>query len=276
MFKVINTLTYREWQVETRDQLLAELETASARKNALEPTEEFEIIHLSANGQEVSRILLTLPLEDKIDTLLHGFGHEKKESSIQSFLKRILGGKNAELAHTPITESEYPEAETEQEGDQEPVTATIEDIFEATAEDTAVSAEQLPEDTGEFEEDEVALEEFRSHVEKSESPISSVPEEVTEENLDQSFEEDQVEEVQEQPMEVVQTSSTSTPILKVSSVTDVESLTTVRLQQVYTDQIRSEVAQMNELIARLERQKQGHLALLEHLEQFNPNQALVD
>ncbi|CYX35936.1 Uncharacterised protein [Streptococcus suis] len=264
MYKVRNLLTFREWQVDTRDELLSELEVLNARKQALDPVDDLEIIHYSAEGVALASTVLKVPFNGTIDEQLTGFGYEKSKVDPLQFFKGLFGSKKKE--------SEKPSEVLIEEMDKkipvssEAVEATPDETSTATLDRILESTSLSPEEKQVIEEEE-EHEDITDHVADEHLPEVDKGSQKVE---SQVIEEEQDEEVL--PTQILQ----SEPILKVTNASDIETLSPTLLQQQYVAQLQGEVDRMDELIGRLQKQKQGHLALLEHIENFNPYQALVD
>lgn len=268
MYKVRNLLTFREWQVDTRDELLSELEVLNARKQALDPVDDLEIIHYSAEGVALASTVLKIPFSGTIDEQLTGFGYEKSKADPLQFFKGLFGSKKKE--------SEKPsEVPVEEVGEEIPVSS---EAVEATPDETsAATLDQILESTSLSLEQKQAVEEEEEPEDIHEDiAVPVADEQLPEVDTGSQEVESQVIE-EEQDEEIAQTQILrSEPILKVTNASDIETLSPTFLQQQYVAQLQGEVDRMDELIDRLQKQKQGHLALLEHIENFNPYQALVD
>lgn len=291
MFKVQNSLTYRSWQVESRDELLSELEHLNARRNTLDPEENWDIFYLSEQGELLEKTSITFPFQATIDELLADFGFAKPKGR-RSFFSRIFGRKKAVAPSEVITEPVQKEVDAEAKEIQQDLESVLEetalpqslqepeheDIMEAETEQVEEEVRNLFHEQSGAEEEKVPdvgqpgsteIEESSDNELLDDDSIfahvaqSEIKETEESENLDTSVEESvQPSLIANEPEPIM---------MKVTGVTDVESLSVSRLQSDMEVALSNEIAQMDALIERLQEQRRGHVQLLEHLQQFKLN-----
>lgn len=290
MFQVQNKTTYSSFTVETRDELLFELDILDARQKMNQTSESFDLFYLDKDGRLLDKRSITFPLEGTVDAALVDFGYVKAKKP--GFFKRLFSFKKKEKATelqveaNPTNEGASITAVKEQEE------MSVSDLLTSTAltvEEEAIPETTLPEEEV-TEEDETSVEVDSHDLDESESdnsdsifdhvatPASPVDEEeAAPGGEDLLLEEAEVEE--QSPFEVnddfekderfsLTNHSSSSPILKVVESRDIESLTALRQKQSFELKLQEEVDQIDELIARLMKQRDGHLKLLHHIKQF--------
>lgn len=268
MYKVQNSLNYRSWEVDNRDDLLAELELLNARRNPLDPEENWDIFYLSEQGELLEKTSITFPFQATIDELLAGFGYAKPKTR-QSFFSRIFGRRKQQ----PLPE--VAEEVGEEPAYEMPVVDEPHQDLDSLLEETALSvAEDNQEPVSQVSEgklEEVTRPDIEEEDQKEDSIFDHVatsePEEVEKEVL----EEEETPESVKVPHYVSTPTPAPTTIVKVTGISDVESLSTSRLQSDMELTLTTEIEQIDALIARLQEQRKGHVQLLEHLQQFKLN-----
>ncbi|HFI0149779.1 TPA: hypothetical protein ACGO3A_001325 [Streptococcus suis] len=286
MFKVQNSLTYRSWQVESRDDLLAELEHLNARRHPLDQKDDWDIFYLSDQGELLQKTSISFPFSETIDELLADFGHTKPKTR-NSFFSRIFGRKKEKVLPEALPEpvQEVPEVVVEKEKVEQ---QDLESVLEESA---------LPPQEGERESLEVEAPEEEEEPLQPQTSTEPSPEEVNEvpgveEEEDSIFDhvvqpepekaeekaeakevvaETSVSPEEEEPLQTQTFMKEPTSIMKVTGVRDVESLSVSRLQSDMEVALSNEIEQMDALIARLQKQREDHIQLLHHLQQFKLN-----
>lgn len=288
MFQVTNLLTYASWSVESRDELLSELEHANAKRQPLDPKDTLELIHTDENGEVLEKTVIDLPLTGTIDEVLENFGFGSSKSGKGGFLSRFL-------PFLPIGKTKPPAEEVAPKPYELPLKEEKEDqpVTPEVASDDVLN--QLIKDTQRAEEDGVSPQEAvtsASEVEQSpDEGIEPVEETSNQVPLSEPHQEPSGGKVviatlppKQEKVEYVPTSPETVPDVKAEEklppVTlahkrDVESLTTYDLQMEFAGRIDREVAviddriqELTAQIKQLEAQKMGHLQLLETINTY--------
>lgn len=268
MYKVQNSLTYRSWEVDSRDDLLAELELLNARRNPLDPEENWDIFYLSEQGELLEKTSITFPFQATIDELLAGFGYAKPKTR-QSFFSRIFGRRKQQQPLPEVAEEVGEEPAYEMPVVDEPhqdLDSLLEETALSAAEDNQEPVSQLSE--GELEE--VIRPDIKEEDLEEDSIVDHVATSEPEEEEKEVLEEESTPESTEISSYVTIPPSATT-IVKVTGISDVESLSTSRLQSDMELTLTTEIEQIDALIARLQEQRKGHVQLLEYLQQFKLN-----
>lgn len=282
MFQVQNQATYSQFQVKTRDELLFELDLLGARQKKKGEKATFNVFYLDEDGRLQDKRSLTFPLEGTVDEALVDFGQNKIQKS--GFFKRLFSFKKKEAtaaqvgANLATNESSPIESEEEEMSIAELLDATnrveeeraSETTFhdEVPAEEAEMRLESDSHDLDEYEDDD--SDSIFDHVP---SPSSVEEEQGTSSEEEEAIvSERQLQEQADRELGEEQPSLAShhvdAPILKIVESRDIESLTAFRQKQSFELQLQEEVNQIDELIARLIKQKEGHLKLLHHIQQF--------
>lgn len=186
MFLVTNLNTKREWQADSRDELLYQLDVENTRLRR-EDSYGIKVQHLNEEtGEILEETFLTLPLDITVDELLADFGRKrpKKKKGFPFFgLFRRKPKKKQEEEEEPS----FPNLGSRQEQDPEPELASVDSILEETA--TRGDEEAQSE-----EPEEVYTEEATAEAEE--------PEEVVAEEVEQPSEEIEQSEIDEDIQEV--------------------------------------------------------------------------
>ncbi|MBF0778918.1 hypothetical protein [Streptococcus cuniculi] len=292
MFQVQNQATYSQFQVKTRDELLFELDLLGARQKKKGENATFNVFYLDEDGRLQDKRSLTFPLEGIVDEVLADFGQANQKTG---FFKRLFSFKKRDKATEAQVEAistgkGSPAKSAQQEelsvSDLLELTNVVEEetVFETPFYDEVVTKES-----------EMSLEDVSHDLEESNNDdsdsifghvgnpasVDDKQEEILGEEEEQSLPETESESEFEEhtPIEIKegfegeeQTSfanrQVDAPILKVVASRDIESLTVTRQKQSFELQLQEEVDQIDELIARLTKKKEGHLKLLHHIQQF--------
>lgn len=307
MFQVQNQATYSQFQVATRDELLFELDLLNAKQKKKGTTASFDLFYLDENGRLVDKISIHFPLSTTVDEALIDFGHLKPKKAgflkrLFSFKR-----KEKTVAVVPATDQDSKKEEVvEKEGIAEEADGrreelSVVDLLHSTAlreeerasetafhdeeftEEAEMSLESQSHDLNEVEidnsdslfdhvadssplEEEVSIEEEGIGEGAEEMVLSETT--VEDEKLSHDESDGKAKEEKNETASKAQPLSLDATILKVTSSRDVESLTVTRQKASFELQLQEEVAQIDQLIHQLEKQKQGHLKLLHHLQQF--------
>ncbi|HEL1585352.1 TPA: hypothetical protein TXJ06_002135 [Streptococcus suis] len=276
MYKVQNSLNYRSWEVDSRDDLLAELEHLNARRNPLDQKEDWDIFYLSEQGELLQKTSISFPFQETIDELLADFGYAKPKPR-KSFFSSIFGRKK---------EKAIPEAIPEPIQEVSEVVVDKDKVGHLDLESILEESALPPQDTEDESLEVEAPEEEEEPLQTQTSPEPSPEEEdsifhhVAQPKPEKVAAKAETKEVvaetsilpeEEEPLQTQIVTKERTSIMKVTSVSDVESLSVSRLQSDMELTLTTEIEQIDALIARLQEQRKGHLHLLEHLQQFKLN-----
>lgn len=276
MYKVQNSLNYRSWEVDSRDDLLAELEHLNARRNPLDQKEDWDIFYLSDQGELLQKTSISFPFSETIDELLADFGYAKPKSR-NSFFSRIFGRKKEKAIPEAIPEpiQEVYEVVIEKDkGEQQDL--------ESVLEESALPPQETERESLEVEAPKEKEEPLQTQPSPEPSPEEedSIFDHVAQPQPEKAATKAETKEVvaetsilpeEEEPLQTQIVTKERTSIMKVTSVSDVESLSVSRLQSDMELTLTTEIEQIDALIARLQEQRKGHLHLLEHLQQFKLN-----
>lgn len=294
MFQVQNQATYSQFQVKTRDELLFELDLLGARQKKKGEKAAFDVFYLDEAGRLQDKRSLTFPLEGTVDEALADFGQDKLKKL--GFFKRLFSFKKkdkqtvSQVEAIPTNnESSSTEAETQEEmsvADLLTSTALAEEKMahettlqeEEFTEESEMSVEADSHDVDEEENDDsdsifdhVASSASLDDEEEAVSGEENVPfEEAEEQSLPEEVEVEEQSpfEVNKEKQATLVENRSSSTILKVTESRDIESLTAIHQKQSFELQLQEEVDQIEELITRLTKQKEGHLKLLQYLQRF--------
>lgn len=270
MFQVTNTSTFQSWTAASRDELLAELELANAKRLPLAPAESYDIVWVDEDGQIVETARVDFPLEGTIDAILEHFGQEDKTTGKLGVFKRLWPSfRNKEKASADTSTIE--EVSSPQDGMQELLAMTQQTENQEAMTTLPPSSTRLEEDFTEPSENQ----DYSDSTEDRKVVTTTLPPEV--DSFEKVSSESRViPEVEQkrafsQDEQVVMT--TLPPAQKLSSKVEprgLESLSTYDLQLEFGDRVRIEVSHIDQEILELEAQisqlkkKRGsHLKLLE-------------
>ncbi|WP_105116126.1 hypothetical protein [Streptococcus suis] len=183
MFLVTNLNTKREWQADSRDELLYQLDVENTRLRR-EDSYGIKVQHLNEEtGEILEETFLTLPLDTTVDELLTGFGRKgKKKKRVLPFfgLFRRKPKKKQEEEEKPS----FPNLGSRQEQESELELASVDSILEETA--TEAQSEETEE----------------AYTEEATAEVEELEEVVAEEEVVQPSEEVEQSEIDEDIQDV--------------------------------------------------------------------------
>lgn len=283
MFQVQNQATYSQFQVNTRDELLLELDLLNARQKKKGAVATFDLSHLDQDGRLLEKRSLTFPLETTVDEALADFSPAEQKKA--GFFKRLFSFKKKEKkVEVPEEGGSVSQEERVVEEEERVEEKSLADLFTSTtlkkeeiASDETVHEEEITEEAEIAHQDSIydhvadqtPLEEELEEAEVVEPILNTYEREEKEESTSNDATLQEIEEPRDREKETPSMISDLTPpLLKVTSTRDVESLTVTRHKQSFELQLQAEVDEIDELIQRLQKQKEGHLKLLHHIQQF--------
>lgn len=279
MFQVTNLLTYHNWSVDNRDELLSELEHANAKRQPLDPPERLEVIHVDENGEVLEKVQVELPLQGTIDEVLEMFGFKQPTKSKRNFFSRFLPFGKMMAPQVPASDKDLNEAavsnQEEKNSSETEDLSSSQEVLNQLIRETQLEPKFSEPDGDEGQPLEI------ERVQEEGQPIELTPGSVVAQARPQPFAGD----VETESGKVVTTTlpprpeaATVLPTKKQDSPAyprDVESLTTYDLQTEFAGRIDREVSvidakitELSEQILRLEAQKAGHLKLLETITNY--------
>lgn len=130
MFLVTNLNTKREWQVDSRDELLYQLDVENSRLRR-EDSYGIKLQHVNEEtGEILEETFLTLPLDTTVDDLLVGFGRKgKKKKRVLPFFGLFRRKPKKKQEEEPSS----PNLGSRQEQESELELASVDSILEETA-----------------------------------------------------------------------------------------------------------------------------------------------
>lgn len=287
MFQVTNLLTYARWSVESRDDLLSELEHANAKRQPLDPKDTLELIHTDENGEVLEKTVIELPLTGTIDEILETFGFGSSKRGKGGFLSRFLPFFPKGKANPPVSKKVAPKPyelplndpdDVEQDASSKGILDQLIKDTQRNDEGEIVAAPTATVASSSQQKDRTQNDLVVDPSENAEEPHQSqptVPPSSTESGkvgiatLPPKHEELEATSTHQQSVAVVKPEEKQVPAT-LAQPRDVESLTTYDLQMEFAGRIDREVAviddRIHELTAQikqLEAQKMGHLQLLE-------------